>query len=462
MNLSVKDLLEVSHSSQELAPLSLSQKFTNVSTDSRKIKKGDLFIALRGENFNGHDFISEITKQGARAAIVDAKWHRSLKGKRSKLPLLVVKNTLNAMGELALIYRRKFDLPILVIAGSNGKTTTKELVAHTLGTSFNVLKTEANFNNQVGVPQMLFQLTKKHEIAVLEIGTNHSGEIAWLCNVSEPTHSLITNIGREHLEFFKNLDGVAREELTAFAITEELGGFGFINYDDPYLRAFKQFFDEWSISYGLSTDADVHAQKIGFAKDGTLKVEITVGKKKIIVASHIIADYAPNILAAATAVALHFNVPIHNVKKSLTNYKPHSKRMEIERTKGVTIINDCYNANPESFASALATLDAIPTKGKKYVVAGDMFELGTLSAKEHTNIGKLIGSYRFANSFFIGKDMKRAYTAAKSAKQPAEYYATKQEIANHLRRIIKKGDIILIKGSRGMRMEEIVKEVCSF
>ncbi|HEY6170910.1 MAG TPA: Mur ligase family protein, partial [Candidatus Kapabacteria bacterium] len=216
MNITTKDLLQVKHLSSELTS---KIKFSNVSTDSRTVKKGDLFIALRGEKFDGHEFIAQVAKQGAKAAIVDAKWFRKTT-KRPKLNYLVVKDTTQAMGELARLYRLKFEIPILAIGGSNGKTTTKELVAHVLGTSFNVLKTEANFNNQVGVPQMLFRITSKHEIAVLEIGTNHPGEIAWLTNVIEPTHTLITNIGREHLEFFKNLDGVAKEETSAFFISE--------------------------------------------------------------------------------------------------------------------------------------------------------------------------------------------------------------------------------------------------
>ncbi len=188
----------------------------DVSTDSRTLKRDDLFIALNGEHFDGHRYLADVAKEGAIAAIVSEAWYAKHKAQVHPLPMLAVANTLDAFGELAKIYRKKFNIPVLVIAGSNGKTTTKELIAHVLSGSFDVLKTEANFNNQIGVPHTLFQLREGHEAAVLEIGTNHPGEIAWLCDVVQPTHALITNIGREHLEFFKDVKGVAREEKVAF------------------------------------------------------------------------------------------------------------------------------------------------------------------------------------------------------------------------------------------------------
>jgi UDP-N-acetylmuramoyl-tripeptide--D-alanyl-D-alanine ligase len=455
MNLLIEDLLNISHRrANKFLKISQKQKVRRVSTDSRTIGKGDVFVALRGDKFNGHEFLEEVKLKGAIAAIVDTKWFE--RNTAFQLPCIVVTNTLNAYGELARNYRRKFSIPILIVAGSNGKTTTKDLLAHTLGTSFNVLKTDANLNNQIGLPRMLLNLKKAHDLAVLEIGTNHPGEIAWLTKVAEPTHALVTNIGREHLEFFKNIDGVAREELSSLFITEELGGFGFINCDDPLIRPIQKLFEEWSITYGTTPKADVVAGSLGFDTKGKHQIEVRLGKSKFTVKTQILADYAPNMVAAATAVALHFGVKKARLKEALTSYAPHSKRMEVIRTSnGITIINDAYNANPESFASALSTLDRMRTKGKKYVAAGDMFELGNASALEHRNLGKLMQQYSFNKFFLTGDDMKHAYNSLRRSKVPT-IYASKKEILDTIQETVTRGDILLVKGSRGMRMEEIV------
>ncbi|HWF44037.1 MAG TPA: UDP-N-acetylmuramoyl-tripeptide--D-alanyl-D-alanine ligase, partial [Candidatus Kapabacteria bacterium] len=212
MNLTIQDLLSIPYEHEDgVKNLDLARTFRDVSTDSRTLKHDDLFVAIRGQKFDGHQFLERATKEGALAAIVDETWFRGRHGKRTPLPVIVVKNTIDAFGALANLYRKKFNIPIMVIAGSNGKTTTKEMIAHVLSGTRGVLKTEANYNNQVGLPHMLFQLRDGHEIAVLEIGTNHPGEIEWLCKVADPTHALITNVGREHLEFFKDLRGVAQE-----------------------------------------------------------------------------------------------------------------------------------------------------------------------------------------------------------------------------------------------------------
>jgi UDP-N-acetylmuramoyl-tripeptide--D-alanyl-D-alanine ligase len=461
MNLTIKDLLSIAYKSEQgISKLAASRKFRDVSTDSRSIKSGDLFIALRGEKFDGHDFLEAVANQGASAAVVDEKWYKK-NSKKSKLPLLVVKNTLDSYGELANLYRKKFSIPILLIAGSNGKTTTKEVISHVLGTSFNVLKTQANYNNQVGLPRMLFQLTSKHEIAVLEIGTNHPGEIAWLTKVAAPTHGLITNIGREHLEFFKNVNGVAKEELALFDQLSAYDGSVFINKDDPFLNKQTKRFPGKNISYGAKAKSDVTGKDVDFTSDGRLEVELQIKKKKLTVKSQLIADYTPPLFAGAAAVALYFGMSEASIKKALESFKPFSKRMEIVKFRGIVGINDTYNANPESFLSALQTLKRIPAKGKKYVVAGDMFELGNTSLKEHTLLGKAMAKYKFDGYFFTGKDMKQAFSALinSNTKIHASYDSSKEDISNALRSLLKKGDIILVKGSRGMKMETIIEEL---
>jgi UDP-N-acetylmuramoyl-tripeptide--D-alanyl-D-alanine ligase len=459
MNLTRKELLSINHTKATgFTSLSPKLKIKSVSTDSRSVKKSDLFIALRGEKFDGHDFIEAVAKQEAIAAIVDEKWYKKNQ-KKTKLPLLVVKNTLDSYGEVANMYRKKFSIPILLIAGSNGKTTMKEVISYVLGTSFNVLKTEANYNNQVGLPRMLLQLNNKHEIAVLEIGTNHPGEIAWLTNVAAPTHGLITNIGREHLEFFKNIKGVAKEELALFNYLLEHNKIAFINCDDPILaREYARFL--WDArTYGKGSE--VIGQSLGFTSNGKQTIEITLGETSIKFTSSLIANYAPSLFAAAANVASCFGMTNAKIKSALASYKPYSKRMEILKIKDVTIINDSYNANPESFLSALETLKQIPTKGKKYVVAGDMFELGETSKKEHTLLGKAMTAYNFNGCFFTGNDMKLAFAAfiKEDTKLHAEYNSEKSAIGESLKKMLKKGDVLLIKGSRGMKMETIIEQL---
>ncbi|HET9135142.1 MAG TPA: UDP-N-acetylmuramoyl-tripeptide--D-alanyl-D-alanine ligase [Candidatus Kapabacteria bacterium] len=463
MNFTISDILRAPHlKSIGLEKLSAKTRIKNVSTDSRQIRKGDLFIALRGENFDGHLFLSQVAKAGAIAAVVDEKWYKkNAKTVPKRFPLLVVKDTLHTYGDLANIYRNKFTIPIVLVAGSNGKTTTKDVISHVLAAKYSVLKTEANYNNHVGLPRMLFSLTSKHDIAIIEIGTNHPGEIARLTEIAEPTHGIITNIGREHLEFFKDLKGVAKEELALFDYLSAHDGTAIINLDDRYIRTEAKRFHGFSETYSTTSKADVRAASKGFTADGKLRVEVLIGKQKIALRTSIIAEYAPSLIAAVNAIAIRFGVSPSSIKKSLEEYKPHSKRMEMIRlANGALVINDTYNANPESFDAALETLYKIPATGKKYLAAGDMFELGNTSAREHTKLGKVMASYKFDGYYFAGEAMKNALRELKKTfKKASAIHTAKNEIVASLRSQLKKDDVLLLKGSRGMRMEEILSQL---
>jgi UDP-N-acetylmuramoyl-tripeptide--D-alanyl-D-alanine ligase len=466
VNLTIQDLLSIGHLTEEgLSTLPPGRTVRDVSTDSRTLKKDDLFFALRGEKFDGHVFLDHVAHEGALIAIVDEEWYKAHKGKKLGVPVLVVKNTLDALGELAHIYRKKFDIPILVIAGSNGKTTTKEIIAHVLSGTRGVLKTEANYNNQVGLPRMLFQLRDGHDIAVLEIGTNHPGEIEWLSKVAEPTMALVTNVGREHLEFFKDLRGVAAEEKAALDYVLEHDGFAFINADDRHLKPMAKLFGERGVTYGTGSEEDgryVYAYKIGYAKDGRLELRVGCEGKSFRLRTHIIADYAPNMIAAAVAVGLHFKMRRAEIKAQLETFRPHEKRLELVRTyDGITILNDAYNANPDSMESAFRTLVDFPVTGRKYVVLGDMYELGDTSQKEHRALGKKIAEFEFDRVFFTGKDMQLAWKSyigatGKTNGETETYFANKEKLAEILGSMLQPGDAVLIKGSRGMKMEEVI------
>jgi UDP-N-acetylmuramoyl-tripeptide--D-alanyl-D-alanine ligase len=464
VNLTIDDLLSVSHlSAHGLNEIGGTKTFREVSTDSRTTKRGDLFVALRGERYDGHTFLAQIEKEGAVAAIVDKKWLKANPKSRLKLPMIVVESTLDAYGELARHYRRKFSIPILAIAGSNGKTTTKELIAHVLSSVLGVLKTEANYNNQVGVPRMLFQLRDGHDIAVLELGTNHPGEIDWLVNVAEPTHALITNIGREHLEFFENVKGVAKEECSLFEWTCDRHGMAFVNLEDKFLAPYAAKFVDRVKTFSTHAAANVTAHTTGFSKDGRLELRVTAEGKSFQLRSYIVADYAPSLIASAVAVGLSFKLRRAEIKQAIEHFHPHDKRLEVQRlANGVTVINDAYNANPDSMESAFRTLQSYPAAGKKYVIIGDMFELGEAAPKEHRALGKTLSETPFAHLYFLGQAMKAAYaTYQRNAKRPerAMHFLHKHELAEKLREIVAEGDVLLVKGSRGMKMEELIEQL---
>jgi UDP-N-acetylmuramyl pentapeptide synthase len=295
---------------------------------------------------------------------------------------------------------------------------------------------------------------------VLEIGTNHPGEIAWLARVAQPTHALITNVGREHLEFFKDLKGVAKEELAAFELSNANGGIGFINLDDPYIKGAAKQFGNRAVTYGTTEEAQVFVERSALTKDGRIELRVSFGGKSFKVRTQLIAEYAPNMVAAASAVGWHFDMTRSEIKSQLEIFRPHSKRLEVVHTpSGIIILNDAYNANPDSMEAAIKTLEAFPTEGKRYAVLGDMFELGETSVREHRTLGRWIAKSKIKRVVFTGKDMQhaaKAFISGASKKLADVHFATKPELAEKLRSVLKAGDVVLIKGSRGMRMEELI------
>ncbi|HTR81533.1 MAG TPA: UDP-N-acetylmuramoyl-tripeptide--D-alanyl-D-alanine ligase [Bacteroidota bacterium] len=433
------------------------QKVTGVSTDSRSVKAGNIFIALRGEKFDGHHFIEEVLNRGAVAIIVDTRWRKenaSLVDNLQKT-VAVVSDTTKALGELARIYRKKFSIPILAIGGSNGKTTTKEMVGAVLRTTLSVLSTEGNLNNHIGVPQMLFRLESHHDVAVLELGTNHFGELDYLCGIAAPTHALITNIGREHLEFFGDEKGVAKEETALFRNIASKG-FAFINADDGHLsRAGKKV--KRSLTYGVKKAADLRARRVRTDGQGCPIFDISFkGKEDAVHLSVAGLHNATNALAAA-AVGLNFKVSKKKVIAALEQYHGATKRMEIIRRNNVTILNDTYNANPDSVLAALKTLHSMKVEGKKIVVLGDMLELGKNTEHEHAKIGLAVSELEFEYLLTFGPLSNFTHEASKLPF--AEHFDTKDALVASLKSQLAPGDAVLVKGSRGMKMEEIVEKI---
>ncbi len=373
------------------------------------------------------------------------------------MPLVVVENTTHAFGEFARNYRRKFNIPVIAIGGSNGKTTTKDMIARVLGSRYNVLSTHANLNNFIGVPQTLFKLEKRHEIAVIEIGTNHPGEIQYLCSILEPTHGLLTNVGREHMEFFQTLSGVAKEEGMLF---KYLGGrkdsVAFVNADDKYVSA-KSKKAPARVTYSLRTkNASVHGKILGTNDSGCAKMRFAAKNAKRAVTAQLPIPGEHNALNAlsAAAVGLTFRVPAASIKSTLEKFKPAGKRMEILSVNGITIYNDTYNANPDSMIAALRTLAAARFPGKKIAVLADMKELGASSPAEHTRVGKAVSSMTIDCLLTFGEQARWIHNAAKI--QHKQHYENRNVLAEYLSGIMADGDAVLIKGSRGMKMENVV------
>ena len=430
---------------------------TGVSSDSRTITPGNLFVALRGEKFDGHHFVADVAGKGAIALLVDTAWKEEHGGLASTLGLTVavVSDTTKAFGVLARIYRNKFRIPILAVGGSNGKTTTKEMISAVLRTRFNVLSTEGNLNNHIGVPQMIFRLTPKHDVAVLEFGTNHFGELEILCGIAAPTHALITNIGREHLEFFKDEAGVAKEETTLFRALKA-GGVAFVNADDERLaKAGKRV--KRSVSYGMGKKAQVRGTNVRINENGCAEFDLVVKKITTPVRLSVAGPHnATNALAAA-AVGVKFKVPVKKIVSALEGSSAVSKRMEVITRNGITILNDTYNANPDSVIAALGTLRSMTVPGKKIVVLADMLELGTGSEHEHAKIGLAVSDMEFEYLLTFGPLTRFTHEASKLPF--AEHFDTKADLIRALRAQVAPGDAVLVKGSRGMRMEEVVEQV---
>lgn len=454
MKLSPDDLHHIPHLELRNIEKLKREKILGVSTDSRTLHEGEVFVALRGENFDGHKFLGEAFAKGCVAAIVESS--ANVEAVKT-MPLIVVKDTTRALGDLARYYRSKFAIPVLAVGGSNGKTTTKEMVTKVLSEKYVVLSTEGNLNNQIGVPRTLLKLEKKHQIAVIEIGTNHPGEIKYLCSILEPTHGLITNIGREHLEFFKTLGGVAKEEGALFEnLAQRKGTIAFVNNDDKHLVA-KARKVKAKVTYGFGPGkTTVRGKIVGTDAAGCPRISFAARSSTRHTTVQLAipgVHNAANALAAA-AVGLTFKVPAAKIKTALERCTPASKRMEILNIAGVIVYNDTYNANPDSMTAALQTLSAAEVAGKRIAVLADMKELGEASFAEHERVGKAFSTLKIDYLLTFGEMARQLHD---TADVPFKiHYDQKNILAEYLAELVAPGDAVLVKGSRSMKMEDVV------
>jgi len=418
---------------------------TGVSTDSRTIRKGDLFFALVGDNFDGHNFIDQAIANGAAAVVV------SQPTIQEQVPVFTVDNTLKAFGDLALYYRSQFDLLCLAVTGANGKTTTKEMLAACLETKFNMLKTIGNFNNLIGLPQTLFDLAEHHQAGVFELGMSIPGEMGRLARICRPDIAAFTNIAPVHLETMGTVDNVARAKYELVANMPEDTTI-IINSDDRYLSTWPEKSSHRFVSYGIDNEADIKALNISYENNQS-HFEISGVK--------FVTEYpgSYNILNALAAIAagLEAGCDLKAMADRLRLLKPSQMRSEIVSIAGTVFIIDCYNANPESMQKAIDALAEYQSNGERFAVLGDMYELGKLSQSYHQQIGEYLNLKGVDNLLSVGSEA-RSYND-KFKGEINQHYSDKTKLSEELKTQIKPGDIVLVKGSRGMSMEDIIKSI---
>ena len=407
------------------------KEYPSISTDSRNIKKDSIFFALKGENFNGNKFAEEALKSGCKYAVIDEKEYGINRN------YILVNNALKTLQQLASLHRDNINIPIIAITGTNGKTTSKELITSCLSSELETAYTKGNYNNHIGVPLTLLEINKKHEIGIIEMGANHKNEINFLCEIAKPNYGIITNIGKAHLEGFKNFEGVKSTKKELYDFIKKNNGIIFINNDDKTLNEISDNIK--SITYGKSGDI------IGEEVTSSVYTEVLFNKIKI--NSNLIGSYQFYNIMLAIAVAKHFSIKEKNIIKSLESYYPKNNRSQIIQSKSNLIILDAYNANPTSMNEMINSFYKIKKEGKVCIL-GDMGELGIFSKDEHEEIIKLNKKLNL-KTFYIGSEFKKL-TKKNS-------FIDFQEFKNYLKDFPITNSTILIKGSRSQKLENIVE-----
>ena len=425
--------------------------FLQVSTDTRNLVPGALFIALIGEHFDGHNFVAEAVEKGAAGVVVS----RPLGVNMPNIAVITVPDTRRALQDLALFYRQRFSIPIIAITGSNGKTTTKDMTAAVLGSRFPVLKTEANFNNEIGLPLTLLNLSSEHQAAVVELGMRGLGEIKELADIARPTIAVVTNVGETHIERLGSIDAIAQakgELVEAIADT----GIVVLNSDNPYVREMGSKTGARKVYYGLSEQADIRAERI-INRDNGIEFVCVAGKACFPVQLTSPGRHNVYNALAAIAVGLELGLTEEEIRSGLLKFTAGSMRLHIERRGDFTIINDAYNASPLSMAAAVDTLNDV-APGRKIAVLGDMLELGDFAEKAHRQIGAKLAERNVDAVITVGALSQFTAQAAKAAGvEHVASFTTHIEACNRLKEILKPGDTLLLKGSRGMKMEKIME-----
>ncbi len=441
-------------------------RFRRVETDSRVVKPGDLFVALKGESFDGHEFIRKAWKNGAKGVVVEEASVANLlkawsKANRNALAVVHVKNTLRAYQDLAGFHRARFSIPLVAITGSNGKTTTKEMVSRVLATRWRVLQTQGNFNNSIGVPKTLLRLHSGHQAAVIEMGVDQVGQTTRLCEMAKPTLGVVTNVGPDHLEFYGTMARSALSKAEIFSYLPNDGA-AILNADDHYFGQFLKKAKCPTVSFGLGDHAAVrgsHSVWDGRRTTFQLWLPNRKASKRVSVRTMGLHNISNALAGAGVGYALNFSAA--DIVAGLEKFRPAPMRSEIRKHGGVIYLYDCYNANPASVKAALDVLVELDPRRRTIAVLGDMLELGPQEKRFHEEIGRYAGENQVGHVIACGTFGSMMEKGVRAVRKDVAVTVVKDalEAGEYLKSLVKRGDIVLIKASRGAQMERVLHSV---
>ena len=423
----------------------------NVTIDSRKVKKGSLFIAIKGKKFDGHSFVRSAAQKGASVLLINR--NRIIEFDDIGLPIITVKNTTRALGEVAKLWRKKLNMKIIGLTGSSGKTSTKEMLATLLSEKYKVNKTENNNNNHIGVPLTVLAANEKHDVLVAEIGTNHFGEVKYSAIILRPDLALITNIGDSHLEYLKNRKGVLKEKIALFDETQNNNGKIFINCDDPLLKNLHNKFNRCS-TYGFKNNVKVKGKILNYTNDGKPVIEIRYKNIKMINTLPLYGKQSANNYLSATSIALGLGLTKEQIKKGTGKIKSTDGRLNVKERNNFLLIDDTYNASPDSTKAAIELVARIKTYERKVLILGDMLELGKEKIKLHCGLSSIIMKSSINELYTIGTGMKALHEKLFNKKIIVKHFRIRKSLQKFISNYNPQNTVILVKGSRGMRMEE--------
>jgi UDP-N-acetylmuramoyl-tripeptide--D-alanyl-D-alanine ligase len=422
------------------------------SIDSRTVGKGELFFAVRGERLDGHDFVDAALERGALAAVVRKdQWHRYSWTDR----VLVVDDTLVALQTLATAVRKVWGKPLVGVTGSAGKTTTKEAIAHVLASKFRVLKSEGNFNNHFGLPIMLLKLEPEHDVAVIEMGMSHAGEIRALAKIAQPEIGVVTNVAPVHLEFFDSLAGIARAK---YELIESLPSTGtaVLNADDEYVSQFGRDFKGKVVRYGINATADVRAENIRARGAEGSEFDVVIASTREHARLPLVGEHNVLNALAAVAVGLARGLNLSQAASALATLVPADKRGQVLQLGNITVINDCYNSNPKALNAMVDALAAMPAT-RRIVIAGEMLELGPAGEEMHRTAGEHAAGKKIDVVIGVRGLAQALVEGAGKSGARAEFVATPEEAGEWLAREGRDGDVVLLKASRGVKLEKALE-----
>ncbi len=422
------------------------------SIDSRTIAPHQLFFAVKGERFDGHDFVAQALERGAAGAVV----RRDQLGRyANREQLLAVEDTLIALQSLATAVRKLWGKPLIGVTGSAGKTTTKDAIAHVLSSRFRVLKSEGNFNNHFGLPLMLLKLEPEYDVAVIEMGMSHASEIRALAKIARPETGVVTNVAPVHLEFFDSLAGIARAK---YELVESLPGNGtaILNADDEYVSQFGRDFKGKVVMFGTRPSADVRAENIQSNGSSGTEFDVAVGSLREHAKLPLVGEHNVSNALAAVAVGVQQGLAPSEAIQALATLAASEKRGQVLQLGNITVINDCYNSNPKALKAMVDALAGMPGK-RHIVVAGEMLELGPTGEEMHRDAGRYIAGKKIDVLLGVRGLAQAAVEAAKQAGIRAEFVVSAEEAGEWLRRETREGDAVLLKASRGVKLEKALE-----